>query len=217
MKEKTWFHKISSYEYPLDEVIEAASIDEAMTKLFAYHPIAKESKKVVVIIEGKKDLKKFQKIKFVANGEVVPEYSLYDPKVIPEYSNTALKNLLGHGEKKAVKKEDLEEEEKASNKFVEFISDITDGGDLVYTVLAAGWVSILLVCASVVVWVVVVMLISIFRGSPSTYVPEIRTHEGYLKASESERKAWTQKYSNDGNYPGDGEEIKAALDAFYSH
>ena len=63
-------YKISSYEYPLDEIIEASSINEAMAKLFASHPIAKErNKKIVVIVEDKKDLKQL----YVANGNVVPE------------------------------------------------------------------------------------------------------------------------------------------------
>ena len=60
-------YKISSYEYPLNEVIEAESIDEAMTKLFASHPIAKESKKHIVIIEGKNICAQ----RFVADGKIV--------------------------------------------------------------------------------------------------------------------------------------------------
>lgn len=55
----------------------------------------------------------------------------------------------------------------------------------------------------------------------SEAVPEIRTHDGYLNASESERKAWAdgkaQQYQNHGYDRVTGEELKAALDAFYSH
>ena len=60
-------YKISSYQYPLKEVIEAESVDEAMAKLLTYHPIAKESKKHVVIIEGKNILTQ----RFVADGKIV--------------------------------------------------------------------------------------------------------------------------------------------------
>ena len=60
-------YKISSYQYPLKEVIEAGSVDEAMVILLRYHPIAKESKKHIVIIEGKNILTQ----RFVADGKIV--------------------------------------------------------------------------------------------------------------------------------------------------
>ena len=61
-------YKITSYQYPLSEGIEAESIDEAIAKLLTYHPIAKESKKLIVIVEWKKG----QKQLFLANGKIVP-------------------------------------------------------------------------------------------------------------------------------------------------
>jgi len=60
-------YKIHSYQFPLDEKIEAESLDEAMTLLLSYHPIAKESKKLIVIVEWKKG----QKQLFLANGKIV--------------------------------------------------------------------------------------------------------------------------------------------------
>lgn len=61
-------YKITSYQYPLSEGIEAESIDEAIAKLLTYHPIAKESKKLIVIVEWEKG----QKQLFLANGKIVP-------------------------------------------------------------------------------------------------------------------------------------------------
>jgi hypothetical protein len=61
-------YKITSYQYPLSEGIEAESIDEAIAKLLTYHPIAKESKTLIVIVEWGKGLKQL----FLANGKIVP-------------------------------------------------------------------------------------------------------------------------------------------------
>lgn len=62
-------YKISSYEYPLNEKVEAESIDEAIAILLKFHPIAKENEKYVVLVESKKEMGR----RFVAGGELVPE------------------------------------------------------------------------------------------------------------------------------------------------
>ena len=61
-------YKISSNEFPLNVVIRAASVDEALAILLRNHPIAKESKKHTVIIEGKNI---YAQQRFVADGKIV--------------------------------------------------------------------------------------------------------------------------------------------------
>lgn len=86
-------YKITSYQYPLSEKIEAESIDEAMDKLLAYHPIAKESKKLIVIVEWKKG----QKQLFLANGKIVPPPSVAaDQEAAMEASRAYNKELRRH-------------------------------------------------------------------------------------------------------------------------
>lgn len=63
---------ITSFQFPLSEKIEAESLDEAMTLLLSYHPIAKESKKCVVIVEWKKGHTQWKsKQLFLANGKII--------------------------------------------------------------------------------------------------------------------------------------------------